>query len=311
MTAQGIHHITAIASDPKRNFDFYTKILGLRFIKKTVNFDDPGTYHFYFADRVGTPGTVLTFFPHPGLPQGRAGLGQAVEIVFAIPKTAFSFWLDRFHQKGIVYQGPEERFDEKILRISDPDGLQLEFVGVDDLPETPAWTTDEIAEDVAIRGFHSVALWVKEIERTENLLTEYFGFKAVGVDGSRHRYSTGQSGLGQIVDIRHLPGIWRGGNGAGTIHHVAFRVGDDEEQKTIREKLADKGVNITPVVERDYFRSLYFREPSGILFEIATDGPGFAIDEPVERLGQALMLPARYEPHRKEIAAALPSLDDA
>ena len=309
MKTYGIHHITAIASDPKINFDFYSKILGLRFVKKTVNFDDPSTYHFYFGDHNANLGTILTFFPHPGLPRGRAGLGQAVEIVFAVPKSSFAFWLDRFHQKGIAYQGPEERFDEKVLRITDPDGLMLEFVGVDDLEETDIWTTDEIGADVAIRGFHSVALWVQDYDKTASLLTEQFGFKVEKQESTRTRFSTGNKGIGQIVDIRNLRDIWSGHNGAGTIHHVAFRIGDDVEQEKIREVLVEKGFNITSVVDRDYFHSLYFREPNGILFEIATDNPGFTIDEPLDKLGQELQLPEKYEAHRAEIAAALPSLD--
>lgn len=306
----GIHHITAIASDPKRNYDFYTKILGLRFIKKTVNFDDPSTYHFYFADYAGSPGTVLTFFPHPGLAQGRPGLGQAVEIVFAIPKSALAFWIDRFHQKGIAFQGPEKRFDETVIRISDPDGLMLEFVGMDDLPEDQAWTTDEISADVAIRGFHSVALWVQGYEKTAAILTEHFGFHLVGNEESRFRFSTGENGLGQIVDLRCLPGIWRGAPGAGTIHHVALRVGGDEEEVAVRAALAEQGYNVTPVIDRNYFHSVYFREPGGVLFELATDAPGFTVDESLETLGEALKLPPQYEPHREAIAAALPVLED-
>ena len=305
----GIHHITAIASDPKRNYDFYTKILGLRFIKKTVNFDDPSTYHFYFGDKVGSAGTILTFFPHPGLPQGRPGLGQAVEIVFAIPKAALAFWIDRFHQKGIEYQGPEKRFDETIVRISDPDGLMLEFVGVDDLPSDNVWTTDEIGVDVAIRGFHSVALWTADYTKTAALLTEHLGFQLQGNDESRFRFTTGKPGFGQTVDLRNLPAIWRGAPGAGTIHHVAWRVGDDDSEAAIRNVLLDEGLNVTPIIDRNYFHSVYFREPNGVLFELATDNPGFDIDEPVETLGEALMLPPKYEAHRESIAAALPSLE--
>lgn len=307
--ASGIHHITAICSTTKENYDFYTRTIGLRFVKRTVNFDDPGTYHFYYGDKVGSPGTILTFFPHVGLPQGMPGLGQAVEIVFAIPKTAFSFWLDRFHQKGIKYQGPEERFGEKILRISDPDGLMLEFVGVDGLPSDNVWSTDEINSDVAVRGFHSIALWVQGYEKTAALLTNYLGFKPVGNDGSRFRFSTGLVGLGQTVDLRCLPEIWRGRPGAGTIHHVAWRIGGDDEEKSRREALIKEGLNLTPVIDRTYFHSVYFREPNGILFEMATDNPGFAVDESVETLGQHLKLPPRYEQHRDSIIAALPPLE--
>ena len=307
--ASGIHHITAIASDPKRNYDFYTQLLGLRFIKKTVNFDDPSSYHFYFGDKTGTPGTILTFFPHPGLPQGRPGLGQAVEIVFAIPKTALAFWIDRFHQKGIAYQGPEERFDEKVIRISDPDGLMLEFVGVDHLPDDQVWATDEISADVAIRGFHSVSLWVEGYEKTAAILTEQLGFKLIGNHESRFRFSTGEQGLGTIVDLRCLPGIWRGAPGAGTIHHVAFRVGDDDAEANTRKALIETGHNLTPIIDRNYFHSVYFREPGGVLFELATDNPGFTVDESVDELGHGLKLPAQYEAHRDAIAAALPALD--
>jgi catechol 2,3-dioxygenase-like lactoylglutathione lyase family enzyme len=307
--ASGIHHITAIASDPKTNYDFYTKLLGLRFIKKTVNFDDPSTYHFYFGDKVGSPGTILTFFPYPGTPQGRPGLGQAVEVTFAIPKTAFSFWLDRFHQKGIRYQGPEDRFGDKVLRISDPDGLMLEFVGVDDLPSENVWTTDEISADVAIRGFHSVTLWVQGYEKTAALLNEHLGFHAVGNEESRFRFTTGKKGLGQIVDLRCLPEIWSGAPGAGTIHHVAWRIGGDKEEGHVRAALARQGLNLTPVIDRNYFHSVYFREPNGVLFELATDNPGFAVDESVDTLGQDLKLPAQYEQHREAIVAVLPPLE--
>ncbi len=308
-TAYGIHHITAIASDPKRNYDFYTKVLGLRFIKKTVNYDDPSTYHFYFGDEAGSPGTILTFFPHPGLPQGRAGTGQAVEIVYAIPKSAFSFWIDRFHRLGIPYQGPETRFDEKIIRITDPDGLMVELVGVDGLDDAKGvWATDDVPAEVAIRGFHSISLWVADRSKTERILMNNLGFKYVGNDGSRHRYETGEKGLGQIVDIRELPGMWRGQPGAGTIHHVAWRVGDDAAELATRQALEDAGMRVTPVIDRNYFHSVYFRESSGILFELATDNPGFDIDEPVATLGQDLKLPPQYEQHREAIVAALPAL---
>lgn len=307
-TASGIHHITAIASDPKRNFDFYTKVLGLRFVKKTVNFDDPSTYHFYFGDNTGSPGTILTFFPHPDAAKGRQGTGQAVEIVFAIPKTAFAFWLDRFHQLGIEYQGPEQHFDEKVLRIQDPDGLMIELVGVDNLPDNNICTTDDIGAEVAIRGFHSISLWVNNHETTAAILTGQLGFKLVGNDGSRYRYSTGKDGLGQIVDIRSIPGMWKGLSGAGTIHHVAWRVGDDEAELQVRAALTATGLHLTEVIDRNYFHSVYFREPNGILFELATDNPGFDVDEPIETLGQDLKLPAQYESHRDAIAAALPAL---
>lgn len=306
----GIHHITAIASDPKRNFDFYTKVLGLRFIKRTVNYDDPTTYHFYFADKTGTPGTVLTFFPHPGLPQGRAGRGQAVEIAFSIPTSAIAFWIDRFHQLGITYQGPEDRFGQRLIRIQDPDGLYLELVGVDDAPEDNLWATDEIDATVAIRGFHGITMWVEDYTKTAKILTQHLGFQEAGVENSRYRFTAGQAGQhGQVVDLRHLPGLPRGLHGAGTIHHVAWRVGDDDSEAIVRQALEDEGFNITPIIDRNYFHSVYFREPNGVIFELATDHPGFTIDETVEELGHNLQLPPRYESQRAEIAKNLPVLD--
>lgn len=305
----GLHHITAIASDPKRNFDFYTKVLGLRFIKRTVNYDDPTTYHFYFADKIGSPGTVLTFFPHPGSPQGQPGRGQAVEIAFAIPTSAIAFWIDRFHQLGISYQGPETRFGQRLIRIQDPDGLYLELVGVDDAPDTDVWATADIATDVAIRGFHGITLWVEDYAKTASILTTHLGFREQGVENSRYRFGTGTGGHGQIVDLRHLPGLARGRNGAGTIHHVAFRVGDDDTEQAIRDTLAGDGFNITPIIDRNYFHSVYFREPNGVLFELATDAPGFTVDETVDELGHTLQLPPRYESQRAAITQALPVLE--
>ena len=307
--AFGIHHITAIASDPKKNHDFFTDILGLRFLKKTVNYDDPSTYHFYFGNESGAPGTILTFFPHPDLPKGRHGTGQAVEIGFAVPKSALSFWMNRFHERGIDYQGPEKHFDDTVVRIQDPDGLMLELVGTDDLTNDDVWTTPEIGTNVAIRGFHSVSLWVDDQARTADILTAHLGFTFTGNDGSRYRYVAEGDGLGKIVDLRQLPGMWKGAPGAGTIHHVAFRVGDDEAEQRVREAIIAGGRHhLTPVIDRNYFHSVYFREPNRILFELATDNPGFDIDETKERLGQRLMLPPKYEPMRAEIEAALPAL---
>ena len=198
---------------------------------------------------------------------------------------------------------------KKVIRITDPDGLMLELVGVDDAPEDNIWTTEDISADVAIRGFHSVAMWVDGYEKTAAILTDHLGFKLIGNHESRYRFSTGEKGHGMIVDIRCLPGIWRGARGAGTIHHVAFRVGDDDSEKAVRESLIAAGQNLTPVIDRSYFHSVYFRESSGILFELATDHPGFTIDESVETLGQTLKLPPQYQEHYNDIAAALPSLE--
>lgn len=309
MAKSGIHHITAISSTTRENYDFYTKTLGMRFVKKTVNYDDPGTYHFYYADRVGSPGSVLTFFPHPGLPQGRLGRGQAVEIGFAVPKNALAFWEARFKENGIPYQGPAQRFDETYLRIADPDGLILELVGVDDFSGDEVWATEEIDAASAIRGFHNITLWVGDRQKTARVLTAHLGFHPAGEDEERYRYATGEKGPGQIVDIRELPEMKRGLPGAGTIHHVAWRVGDEADERKIRDALIGEGLNLTPVIDRNYFRSVYFREPGGIIFELATDNPGFAVDEDVETLGRDLKLPPQYEARRAAITAALPPLE--
>lgn len=304
----GIHHITALASDPKRNYEFYTKVLGLRLVKKSINQDDPSTYHFFFGNRTGEPGTGMTFFPHEDIQQGRAGAGQAVETTFAIPKSALSFWIDRFHALKVDYEGPETRFGETVIRVRDPDGLFIELVATDTAPDGDVWATDDVPFDVAIRGFHSVTLWVNELEKTAAILTTYFGFEKTGQEENRHRYSTGKAGIGQIVDIRDTQGFMRGRPGAGTIHHVAFRAGSDEHENALREELSAIGMNITPVIDRYYFHSVYFREPNGILFEIATDAPGFTVDEIPDTLGAKLQLPPKFEPHRAEIEANLPAI---
>lgn len=308
-TSFGIHHITALASDPKRNYDFYTKVLGLRLVKKSINQDDPETYHFFFGNRTGEPGTGMTFFPHKDIQQGQAGSGQAVETAFAIPKTSLSFWMNRLHEMGITYEGPTTRFGETVLCVRDPDGLFIELVGTDYPDQGDVWSTEDIAHEHAIRGFHATTLWVEKMEKTERILTEHFGFKKVGQEDNRHRYSTGNVGIGQIVYIRDTSGFPRGRPGAGTIHHVAFRAGSDAHEEALREALQQEVANITPVIDRYYFHSVYFREPNGILFEIATDAPGFTVDEIPENLGAKLQLPPKFEPYRDEIEAKLPVIE--
>ena len=304
----GIHHITALASDPKANYDFYTKVLGLRLVKKSINQDDPETYHFFFGNRSGEPGTGLTFFPHPDIQRGQAGTGQAVEVTFAVPQSALSFWMNRFHELNVAYEGPETRFGETLIRVRDPDGTMIELIAVANVHDGDIWATDDVPADVAIRGFHSTTLWIENIDKTSEILTTYFGFKKIGQEENRHRYATGQSGIGQIVDIRDTTGFPRGRPGAGTIHHVAFRAGSDEHETELRDALLKTGLNITPVIDRYYFHSVYFREPNHILFEIATDQPGFTVDEILGDLGGKLQLPPKFEPHRTEIEAALPKV---
>lgn len=306
----GIHHVTALAADPARNVAFYTGVLGLRLVKRTVNFDDPGTWHLYYGDGAGRPGTILTFFPYPGLPAGRHGTGQAVEIAFALPEGAFGFWLERLVRERVDFDGPMERFGQKVVRFRDPDGLQLELVAGAQAPEAPGWDGMPVPAEHAVRGFHSVTLWEQGYERTARLLQEALGYRAAGEEGSRFRFAARAGDApGRLIDIRCLPDFWRGGSGAGTVHHIAFRAADDAAQAKVRERLAAAGCNVTPVLDRQYFRSIYFREPGGVLFEVATDPPGFAVDEPPERLGTELRLPPWLEPRREEIARRLPPLE--
>lgn len=305
-TILGIHHITAIAGDAKRNFNFYAKVLGLRFIKKTVNFDDPGTYHFYFGDETGSAGTILTFFPWgEGIPQGRRGSGMATEIGYSVPKGSLDFWIKRFEQYNVIYNKPAEKFGERYLTFLDPDGLKLELIESTAEDTRKPWETDEVKADAATRGFHNVTLTLTDITGTAAVLTDIFGYKLIAQEGNRYRYATNAVDQAAIVDLVELPNEVRGRGANGTVHHVAFRVKNDEILMHFREKVAAKGLNITPQIDRNYFHSLYFREPGGVLFEIATDNPGFLIDESLEELGKNLKLPAQYESRREDIEAHL------
>lgn len=298
----GLHHITAIAGDAKRNFDFYSKVLGLRFIKKTVNFDDPGTYHFYFGDEVGSAGTILTFFPWgEGIQQGRKGSGMATEIGYSVPKGSLDFWQKRFEKYNVIYNKPAEKFGEKYLTFLDPDGLKLELIESKTDDNRKAWETDEIKADVATKGFHNITLTLNSIKATAAILTDIFGYKLIDQEVNRYRYATDAVENAAIVDLVELPEEKRGLNANGTVHHVAFRVQNDEILMKFREKIEEYGLQITPQIDRQYFHSLYFREPGGVLFEIATDNPGFTVDESLEELGQNLKLPAQYEPQRAAI----------
>ena len=302
----GLHHITAIAGDAKRNFDFYSKVLGLRFIKKTVNFDDPGTYHFYFGDEVGSAGTILTFFPWgEGIQQGRKGSGMATEIGYSVPKGSLDFWQKRFEKYNVIYNKPAEKFGEKYLTFLDPDGLKLELIESKTDDNRKAWETDEVKADVATKGFHNITLTLNSIKATAAILTDIFGYKLIDQEVNRYRYATDAVENAAIVDLVELPEEKRGLNANGTVHHVAFRVPNDEILMKFREKIEGYGLSITPQIDRQYFHSLYFREPGGVLFEIATDNPGFTVDESLEELGQNLKLPAQYEPQRAAIEAHL------
>jgi glyoxalase family protein len=306
----GIHHVTAISGNALRNFDFYTRALGLRFVKKTVNFDDPGTYHFYYGDEAGQPGTILTFFPWEHAAAGRGGVGQTQQTAFRVPATSLGYWTHRFIEKGIAHEALEKRFGESVLPFTDPDGMSLALVGVPGAENESGWSNGDIPAEHAIRGFHGVTLLLEAAEKTGAILTDVFGFKETAREGSIIRYA-GDAGVGSYLDIYQAKGFLPGRQGRGSVHHVAFRARDDAEQAEMTRKLvAVHGQHVTEQKDRNYFRSVYFREPGGVLFEIATDVPGFAVDEPVETLGQALKLPAFLESRRSQIEAVLPSLNE-
>ena len=305
----GIHHITAIAGNAKRNFDFYTKVLGLRFIKKTVNFDDPHTYHFYFGDEKGSAGTILTFFPWGDeISQGRRGSGMATEIGYSVPENSLDFWMERFEKYNVIYNKPAVKFGERYLTFLDPDGLKLELTEVKNDSRTP-WETPEVNASVATRGFHQITLTLNHIQATAKILIDVFGYRLLSQENNRYRYITDVVNEASIVDLVEIESEKRGFNANGTVHHVAFRVKNDEVLMAFRDKIVNLGLNITPQIDRNYFHSLYFREPGGVLFEIATENPGFTVDEPLEELGKNLKLPAKYESQREEILKQLVSLD--
>lgn len=309
----GLHHVTAIASDPQRNLDFYSGLLGLRLVKRTVNFDDPETYHLYYGDEVGTPGSIMTFFPWPGARRGRQGAGQVTVTSFSVLPSAIGFWVERLIRHNVQYTGPTKRgtgaYAETVVAFADHDGLILEIVGHQGAEARPAWgDAPGIAREHAIHGFHGVTLWVEKGEATERVLLDTLGFRALHEDGTTRRYGVGDAGPGTLVDVRVVGGVGRGAGGAGTVHHVAFAVEDDAAELAMREQVGRAHLHPTPVIDRNYFHSVYFHEPGGVLYELATNPPGFAIDEPVERLGERLMLPPQYEPHRAEIESVLPRI---
>jgi glyoxalase family protein len=303
----GLHHITAIADNAKRNLDFYTQVLGVRMVKKTVNFDDPGTYHFYFGNETGTPGTILTFFPWEGIGKGTNGSGMATHIGYSVPKGSLEFWKNRLKNFNVnVEEG--EIFGEKMISFKDPDGLQLQFIEPAGDDNRKVWTTDDIKDENALKGFHNVTLTLKRAEPTIKVLTDLLGYDLQKQEGERYRFATDAIDTANLIDIIENDKAPTGRNAAGTNHHIAFRVKDDNILMEYREKALSAGLSITPKINRDYFYSLYFREPGGVLFEIATDNPGFTVDEPLEELGLNLKLPAQYEGMRSKIEDVLPKL---
>ncbi|WP_019906690.1 ring-cleaving dioxygenase [Methylobacterium sp. 77] len=309
MSDNGLHHVTAYAGDIQRNLDFYRRVLGLRLVKKTVNFDDPSTYHLYYGDASGHPGTILTFFPIEHAARGRIGIGETQETAFRVSRASIGWWTHRLIEKGVDHDALVQAFGEPVLRLRDPDGMPLALVGVDDAQEaTTAWTGGDVPAEHAIRGFHGVTLLLSEAGPTAEILTGVFGFSEAGREGSATRYATG-GGVGGFVTLKAVGEFLRGRPGAGSVHHIAFRAKDDAEQAAMVAALTGQyGLQVTEQRDRAYFRSVYFREPGGVLFEIATDVPGFAVDEPANALGEALKLPAFLEPHRARIEDALPAI---
>jgi catechol 2,3-dioxygenase-like lactoylglutathione lyase family enzyme len=305
-TIAGLHHVTAIAGDPQRNLDFYVGTLGLRLVKRTVNFDDPNNYHFYFGDAQGSPGTIITFFPWPGALPGRHGSGEVEATAYTIPTDSIGYWLHRLAEHGVDTERAATRFGDEVIRFADPDGMVLELISSPPTADGEAWADSTVPVEHALCGFHSVTAAVEGYERTATLLTETFGYQLMQEVDNRFRFlAPGEAGMGKIIDLLCTPDSRRASSGAGSVHHIAFRARDDEEQRAWREQIASLGFNVSPVMDRTYFHSIYFREPGGVLFEIATDPPGFTLDEAPEELGTNLRLPPQYERSRSRIEQIL------
>ncbi len=304
----GIHHVTAIARDPQMNVDFYVGVLGLRLVKKTVNFDDPGTYHFYYGDGEGHPGTIMTFFPWPMARLGSRGAGQATVTSFSVPEGSLGWWSERLERLGVEHEAPRPRFDQEVLTILDPDHLHVELVAQAGDGRAP-WDGGPVPAEHAIRGFEGVTLQEWNPDITSEVLTDVMGFRKVAEAGDRIRFEVGDGGPGTRVDVLARPDAPRGNGAAGTVHHVAFRTADDAQQKAWHEDIRNRGLHVSPILDRQYFHSIYFREPGGVLFEIATDPPGFTKDEPEATLGTHLKLPPWLEADRAKIEGMLPPVE--
>ena len=308
-SVHGIHHVTCIAGDAQENLDFYVALLGMRLVKRSVNQDDPGTYHLFYADRVGNPGTDFTFFPWANMQPGRLGIGLTVETSFAIPPGSLAYWQDRLAQYNVEHGTPQSRFGETNLAFQDPHGLQIALVETADDRQFVPWENSPVAPEHQLRGMHAVRLWERQLAPTDTVLTELMGFQRIGTEDGWHRYGADGGGSGQLIEIKELPDERRGQWGTGSVHHVAWRVKDSEEQMALREVLLRAGLRPTEQIDRFWFKSVYYKEPGGVLFELATDGPGFDRDEDMEHLGEQLILPPWLEPQRQQIEAALPVLE--
>ena len=305
----GLHHVTAIAGEARENLRFYTQVLGMRLVKRSVNQDSPGTYHLFYADAVAHPGTDLTFFPWPEMAPAKSGIGLAMEVALAIPKGSLEFWIERLESSGVRTAAIEERRGERCIPFVDPHGLPLVLAETADAREFVAWDKSPVATKRQIMGLHSVRLWERSLDATSTFLTKVLGFEDLGADGEWHRFGVHGGGSGKHLEIRELPETARGAWGTGGIHHVAWRVADLDAELAVRERISAAKRRPTDVIDRFWFKSVYFLEPGGALFELATDGPGFTVDEKLEELGQKLVLPPWLEPQRAQISAALPVLE--
>ena len=309
MNLTGIHHLTAIASEPAQNAAFYTHVLGLRLVKKTVNFDDPGTYHLYYGDDTGAPGTIVTFFPWPNVRRGTPGVGQITSFAFQVPVGSLAFWRKHLAALNFAIKTEGTRLGESFIAIEDPDGFLIEFVETADAARTTPARTAGIPTEYALLGFHGATLSLEAQEWTGAVLTKFMGARLENSEGNRFRYILGEGPRRARIDLLCLPAGRLGTGGSGIVHHIAWRTPDDESQLAARSELVAAGFNVSPVMDRNYFHSIYYREPGGVLFEIATDPPGFSIDESPETLGSKLMLPAWLENHRRILEATLPPLE--
>ncbi len=303
---QGIHHITAVAGDPVNNWRFYTQTLGERLVKKTVNFDDPGTYHFYYGDKQGSPGTILTFFPWANMPKVRTGNNQVSATAYAIDENSMDFWTKRLQEQGVEADA-FTRFGQAGLAFADPDGMPVELIGVQDAPNLPVWEGSPVPAEHRLRGFHSASSTIPSSPQSLKLLTEVFGMEVQGEEENRIRLGFGgeKPDTGGLYDLVVDPKLENFGLGAGIVHHIAFRAKDIDHEAELRDAVKEFGLYPTGHIDRDYFMSVYFREPSGILYEIATDPPGFTKDEDLEDLGTGLKLPRQHEHMRDRLEKVL------
>ncbi len=304
----GLHHVTAIAGSVKNNVRFYTEILGLRFVKKTINYDSPDTWHLYYGDKAGNPGTALTFFPFRGISRGRAGNRSMSSVLFSIGENSVEFWRKRFRTFQINYRGPFKRFNEEYLTLEDFDGMSIELIA-NSQDERVGWETPGISAEHSIKGFYSVELSYGSFDPSLDFLLQHMNHKILENTGDRVRLYSGECKPGHFVDLLSLPASPNQLPGAGTVHHLAFQTNDEQSQQEIRNHLIQGGFSASPVMDRQYFRSIYFREPGGVLFEVATSGPGFTVDEGLENLGSSLRLPHWLENQREEIASMLEPLE--